>query len=262
MKTDRNSRECLKGSKFSSLAEREDAHIREEPLLDAVPKVTDGLCSRGLFTVLLWPQSSEWDRGRWNLLLRNLLTLVFFVSTGCTKEPEETVRGPKGYMTLAGSGSAICLCGPGHSYRDGNELYYQATTCSTRTQLHSPFLLPLSRTWKLQFPRLQYAQENRNLIIGMEIIFGELQWITILKVIYTTLQPLYLLVLITQHPKSAYHIHYGVNGKSEAKLCSHCSWSLKGKVKALCFSFGGEGGSEDKNWKPHWMTAISLWACK
>lgn len=78
-------------------------------------------------------------------------------------------------MTLAGSGNVISQCGPGHRYRDGNELYYQATTCPNRTQMHSPFFLPLSRTWKLQFPRLQYAQKNRYLIIGMEIILGELK---------------------------------------------------------------------------------------
>lgn len=59
-------------------------------------ELTDGLCNRGLFTILPWPQSWEWDRGRWNLLLRNLLTSVFFAPTGCTKEPEKTVRGPKG----------------------------------------------------------------------------------------------------------------------------------------------------------------------
>lgn len=65
--------------------------------------------------------------------------------------------------------------------------------------------------------------------------------------------------LCIQHPKSAYNFQYSLSRKSDSELCSHCSWSLKGQDYGNGLHLQDEGGSQESNWKPHWITVHSLW---
>lgn len=99
-----------KQSHSVGLAEREDAHAREGPFYNAVPKETGGLCSRGPGTFL--SPSMAWEprtgaSGGCDLLLRNLLTRERCVHLWVHWSTWGNGQRPKGCMTLARAASVV-----------------------------------------------------------------------------------------------------------------------------------------------------------
>lgn len=142
VKMNGNGRGRLKGSKSLPWQRGECPHRRKAP---AMWLLISAVGSRQLVSPAMASELRMGEGQMWLPTREPSDFWVLFASAYCTKEPEKTVRGPKDVWPWNDQ-QMWSDNGPWTLDTDGNERYYQATTCSSSTHLHSPFLQAMGVT--------------------------------------------------------------------------------------------------------------------